>query len=338
MYILPDIVREELDFFKTGDFIKINIWEPDSLDIVINKIKEHDRLIISVTHEAFANQPLFDNILLEIGKTNKVIKICTSSPSFFPYSTHPLTNLIMWKDVTGRDSIGWFSENTKSFPDYLSIDTKIKDFSKKVKSILSVRKENTIRNYLFSKITPKNNVIHRYANWPAINTDEDFNKIDNFPKLNELWVEYLSSYISFVVETSYETEIENFSSVITEKTLMAILSGTMPIVLGPKNILNDLEKIGIKTFNLEFGFGKTTDFMSSESTIKIDKFAECVNNVYNLSIDEIKKIWESNIDIIQKNYDIIASILYNDEFNNLYYTEFEISQKLMPISSPYKNI
>jgi len=333
MYKLPDVVKEELDFFKTKDFIKINIFDEHETNIeyIRSEVKNRDRLIVVSQAESFGNMKLYDSILKIIDENpDKDIRISSATASKFPFSTHPLTNLIMWKDVVGRNDVMWVCENAPTFPNFTK-DNIVTCENKNIKSIISVRKQNDLRKYLFDNIHPTDiDGICRYYHWhPDIENDDIKTwKTEKIRTISELHGDYSSSFISFVVETELGDSSTNFTSTFTEKTLFSIVNGTMPIILGSKNLINDLKKIGIKTFNEEFGFGNVSDFYDSHSTKRIDKFIECIHNVKNTNITDVEKMWIDNRDSIQKNYDIVASILFNDEYANYFYSEKEISDKL----------
>ena len=333
MYQLPNIVKEELDFFKTKNFIKINIFNEIKYNIQLIKeeLKDKDKLIIVSQAESFGDMKLYDSILEVIDDNpNKDIRISCATASKFPFSTHPLTNLIMWKDVVGRNDVMWICENAPTFPNFTK-DEIISCEHKNLKSILSVRKENELRKYLFDNIHPTDvDGICRFYRWRNGVEEEDTKswKTQKIRTIGELHGDYKQSFVSFVVETELGDSSQNFTSTFTEKTLFSIVNGTMPIILGSKNLLNDLKSIGIKTFNEEFGFGDVADFYDSHSTKRIDKFIECIHNVKNTDISDIKKMWIARQPSIQKNYDIIASILFNDEFSNYFYSQKEISARL----------
>lgn len=333
MYELPNIVKEELDFFKTKNFIKINIFDKiqSNVEYIKSELKNKNKLIIVSTSESFGNIEFYDSILKIIDDNpNKDIRISCATASKFPFSTHPLTNLIMWKDVVGRNDVMWMCENTFTFPNF-NKDEIISCEHKNIKSILSVRKQNHLRKYLFDNIHPTDvDGICRYYNWHSSIEEDDTKtwKTEKIRTISELHGDYKHSFISFVVETELGNSSQNFTSTLTEKTLFSIVNGTMPIILGSKNLLNDLKRIGIKTFNEEFGFGNVADFYDSHSTKRIDKFIECIHNVKHIDISDIKKMWIDNKNSIQKNYDIIASILFDEKYSNYFNTEKEISDKL----------
>lgn len=332
MYQLPSVVTEELNFFKTNEFIKINIF--DDIDYNINLIQdilsEKERLIIVSLSESFANIPLYNRIVNLIESSNKDIRISCSTASQFKFSTHPLTNLIMWKDVVGRDDVHWWSKNNYTFPSYFKIDNTISDVGRNLKSIISVRKKNKLRKYLFDRIDETNiDGIYRYYNWCDSIQMED-TQLSKTPirTIDELHKDYQNCFISFVVETEIGNSSDNFTSTFTEKTLFSLVNGTMPIILGSKNLIRDLDNLGITTFNKHFGFDYLVDSYDSHSTNRIDVFIECINRVKKADLSTIKNLWETNKDNLQKNYDIVASILFNKKYNNYFYDEYYNSQKL----------
>ena len=221
----------------------------------------------------------------------------------------------MWRDVRTRKNISWNSEETIPIFDESFYYGKKVNENRKYRGILSVRKENILRDYLFNKNPKINDGIVRYAKWPhnLTNLSENKNDIDKFPLLGDVIKEYKNSYFSFIVESEHGNSDINPATNLTEKTLIGLLTGTMPIILGGRGIISDLENIGIKVWNKEFGFGEG-DSYSNHSEYKIDSFIKCIENVNKLSMSEIKEYWNINKKIIQNNYDLISYILFDDKF------------------------
>lgn len=323
MYQLPKIVKEELDFFNTGDFIKINIFEDGNIQKIENFLENRNRLIIVSVHESLASQKFYDEIVYLKSKTKKDIRISCATASKFPLSTHPLTNIIAWKNAKGRFEIDWLSDNALTFDDRFTLDYKWKNHSiRSNKSILSVRKHNDLRDYLFENLDMVQfDGIVRYAKWVSSYDYEDDvlrSTVHQFPNIYELHNEYRDSYVAFAVETEIGDTSQNFTSTFTEKTMFPFANGNLPIILGSRNLISDLKEIGFTLFNDYFGFDEA-DYYTSYSNHRIDKFIEIINKVNNIPFNEIQKLWLSNLDKIQKNYDIIASILFNKKYDNYFY-------------------
>ena len=162
---------------------------------------------------------------------------------------------------------------------------------------------------LFSKITPDINSIFRYHEYTnVLNKKFEYYKQNESspPTWQELCTEYKQSIFSFIVETD-NGDTPNINSQITEKTLNAFMNGTVPIILGHKNFVNELKNIGLYVWNDEFGFG---DADSSDSyEYRLQRFIYCYDNIKKMTWDESIGYWNDNVHVIQKNYDIVSNLL-----------------------------
>ena len=91
----------------------------------------------------------------------------------------------------------------------------------------------------------------------------------------------------------------------SEKSLIAFLSGTMPVIFGGANLIKNFNDIGLYTWNDYFGF-KGDELYENH---KIESFKQVVNKISNLSTDEVKKLWIENKDKIQSNVNIISDLM-----------------------------
>lgn len=318
MIDLPERLYNEFDILSNHIILRINQYDWNTLEeckkLIRNTIGEDRKYIFYYGHETISDLSYLNAIykIIEDFKIDAIIS--TSTTSFFNKSTHPLTNLLMWRDVTTRKTISWNSEhNIPIFNDTFFYGKRVNEI-RKYKGILSVRKQNEIRKYVFDNNPKIDNGIVRYANWPqnVENLIEDNESIDKFPTLDKLIEEYSNSYFSFIIESEHGDTDINPTANLTEKTLIGLLTGTMPIVLGGKNMISDLSKMGITVWNDKFGFGDGDNY-STYSNYKADAFLRCIDNVNKLSISEVKSIWNSNIELIQKNYDLISYLLFSKE-------------------------
>jgi hypothetical protein len=319
MIKLPKAFYEEYDRLLNHEVLNINQYELDSLELskqkIINSLSPDKKYIFVCRHETIADFKYLDEIYKLIDDFNIDAVISSSTTTVFPKSAHPLTNLLMWREVHTRKNISWeCEESIRIFDESFYYGKKVTE-NKKYRGILSVRKENILRDYLFDKNPKINDGIVRYAKWPhnLPNLSENKNDIDKFPLLSDVIKEYENSYFSFIVESDHGDTDTNPTTNLTEKTLIGLLTGNMPIILGGRGIISDLENIGIKVWNEEFGFDGA-DLYSNHSKYKIDSFIKCIENVNKLSMSEIKEYWNKNKKIIQNNYDLISYILFDDTF------------------------
>ena len=316
-------IEIQIKFFINKQIV---VWSPwKSMAEIENAIKNNDNFIIFTLQEVYTDKlDLLINLLDKF--PDKKIYISQSTSTKYKYSTHPIVNLlhfsdkhseyynpmkeeVVWqlsKNVIGDQYFGYFNFNDKAH--YL-------DLKKSNKGILSVRKENNVRNYIFSnrhsdifnkfegilryiKITPKFNIIS------LEDLSEEDIKLNDNPTTSELIKEYCKSFVSFVIETDSENAELN---PLTEKTLISFMTQTLPVLYGGKNFIKELSDMGFYTFNEELGFN--TDDLDYGDSKKINNFIEMVNNYNKLSYGDIKKIYKTNYNKIKKNYDIVWDII-----------------------------
>lgn len=319
MIHLSQQVQNELDIIRKGRVYQIP-EEEDSrgwkiVQKLIDKLDDGSSYILLLGHE-IPKETIFNKTYQIIERNfTKYGLISTASAESFRLSTHPITNLIMWRNLVSRSKVSWDSKPIEYFPKKTYKDKPINFENRKHRGILSVRKSNPIREYLFSNNPKIKDGITRFVKIPHFKnqeTDADRLKDSEFPTIHELQEEYKQSYFSFVIES--ERGPHSYSQ-ITEKTIMAILTGTMPIILGSKNLISNLEKMGIKTWNNPFGFS-VADCYSNYSTEKCDSYLKVIEKINSLTFDEVKFIYEKDKKFIEWNYNLVSKILFSDEFND----------------------
>ena len=310
-----EVVHTNLEYFK--NLSKLNI-----------------PFYLFVFEEILTELGLFDeliNLLDEHNLTSAKISITTNKK--IKYGTHPLTNIAMWSGVTQRKKVEYFfnaDETKKSLifsNEHFDLQNKKVNENRKYKSIFSVRRKNEFRDYIFnicnngSIITPPfpdlGNSICRYGEVIVKGAKSVFSKnpnknLNDFPTLSELIQEYHNSYISIVCETNYpwETDVDGLATTVktpqfTEKSLIAFLSGTMPVIFGAPNLIKNFNDIGLYTWNNYFGF----EGDELHEYDKVTSFKHCIIKVSKLSTDEVKKLWIENKDKIQSNVNIISDLM-----------------------------
>lgn len=319
MIYLSQQVKDELDIIRKGNVYQI----PDEEDSrgwkiiqkLINKLEDDSSYILLLGHE-IPKENIFNKTYQIIeNNPSKHGLISTATAEIFKFSTHPITNLIMWRNLVSRSKVSWDSKPTIYFPKEIYKDKPINFNNRKYRGILSVRKSNPIRDYFFSKNPKIKDGITRFVKIPHFKnqeTDADRLKDIEFPTIHKLQEEYKQCYFSFVIES--ERGPHSYSQ-ITEKTIMAILTGTMPVILGNKNLISNLEKMGIKTWNNPFGFS-VADCYSNYSKEKCDSYLKVIEKINKLTLDEVKVIYEKDKKFVEWNYNLVSKILFSDEFND----------------------
>lgn len=329
-------ILDELDFIKTSQFIPVSCAsEPEipnnilsNKDIIRLSIKRGNEICIYLQHEYFWHKDVLDSIQNQLENENVTFKIISATTNKFKNSAHPLTSLIMWNGMTihkyafkdDKEILEIFSNKKFKLGEVVN-DKRI------YRGILSVRKETNNRNIFFDKFNPKiKNGITRYCKLPHREKKIIKNE-DVFPDWESLIEEYKKSYFSFIIETKDNrcgfTEHKNYKkstnhTSLTEKTLLSFMTGTLPIVLGGNGFVKSLEDMGLKVWNNEFGFDNADekdDYFENGHYY----FNKCIENINNMSMESIKDFWNTNKNRIQKNYDIVSSIVlpYEYRFKNL---------------------
>ena len=292
-----DIIKENLQHFKKLSKSNITFY-------------------LCVFEEILTEPGLFDKLINLLDENNLTsAKISMSTNNKIKYGTHPLTNIAMWSMVQMRKNIETTHTDDRNTVELIfsnknfNLEKKNIKQNRKYKSIFSVRRRNKFRDYIFENINLGNSIC-RYAEWD-LGSNKDFT---NFPTLSELIKEYHDSYISIVCETNNHLPRDGCflssddmmkTPQFSEKSLLAFLSGTMPVIFGAPNIVKNFNDIGLYTWNDYFGF-KGDELYENH---KIESFKQVVNKISNLSTDEVKKLWIENKDKIQSNVNIISDLM-----------------------------
>lgn len=319
--LIPNIVYKELEFIKKSILFPINGDDIDSLNIIYKILESNETynivkypITFVSAQESLRNYEFLENLYNLINKYSLNCLILSASSTLIPYGCNPLTNLVLWNVRIGiRNTISWKAEEVNLL-ERTNFKKIIKEYDKSIKGILSVRKQTQRRDYLFSKIKNYDNIICRYGKWTFDihgETEKDLIESKKFPTHAQLQNEYKSSIFSFIVESESGSN-RRLPSALTEKTITAFLTGTIPIVLGAHNYIKELESMGFKVWNFEFGF-ENADILPEQSTSKIDYFIKCLENIDKISLEECKNIWKSNIHYLQKNFDIVNELILNEE-------------------------
>lgn len=311
---LLDRIDSELEFYyknpKTfipGYVNPFNLKDWDNAFDKINVlIKNGENFTIQTYTEILTSDEYLQKVIDMINQSELDIKISFSTSTQFEKSYHPLTNLnIHWLRQPIRESISW-----ERLQPYVRLFDKsnFKTFNKSIKGILSVRKDLGWRTHLFEKLNEKDfDGIYRYAKWIRNANDETLeliNKKTEFPTYLQLIDEYRKSYISFVVESDSENGTLNY---LTEKTIIALLTKTLPIVLGGKDYIKELETMGFYIFNEMFDFSEDSN---DNIYHRVDDYIKCIDKFNSMDLVDVKNIYLENIDKINHNYNLAATYVW----------------------------
>lgn len=315
-YEISNEFLNDIEFIKNSKHISFNPAQLNNIDFN-NLDDEFKDILLYSNHECLLDFEYYNKFIEIVNSSDRNIKLLQSSSSKIPYSLNPITSIFLWKN---SEHFAEFKngkvEKTIIFPkERFFLDKNISS-DRYNKFILSWRRANSIRNDLFEMLPSNVDGICRYSGV----TDEWFNHENDrrvsikdgydYVEWDTILDEYENSFVSFVSETGNLSNIK--INPLTDKTLLSILTGTMPIIYNGVGALKELEDIGIKTFNKEFGY-KEGDLYYNRYHKKNKLYIDCFNNVNNMSISDIKNIYQSNIHHIKRNYDIVCNIL-NYEF------------------------
>lgn len=313
-FVIPEIVKKQIDLIVDYKVIPYNEHHDNISDLCI-EIKEYtnieDCFVILHSHEVITKINHLEKIYDVIqSHPNKEIYIHSSTSSLIQHGTHPLLNVWMWSRAYGFIDIDYFHRTKKAilFSSNMYVNfNNIAIDKKNIKSILSCRNYNPYRKYLFNNLNPDDTEILRYVSYDG--TDEKLEtlykniRLIEFPNFFELINEYYSSIFSFVAETF---NYKNTPPVLTEKTILAFLTGTIPIVIGIDNTISNLKEMGFWVANDDFGYGDA-DY-TGDYFYKTDKFITCIKNVKKLSFAESQQYWINNKDKIYNNWYILSEL------------------------------
>lgn len=315
-------LEPELEIFRTYEHHPIQITDHtiDYFSPLKEIVHTKENIIFTTRHELLTNE--YDMLLYKLineirisGK--KTLRISMATSAKIPYGLHPLVNVLIWSGVFIRKNVITTGEQIDAYPRNLFESKDMRNVNKTNRGILSVRRRRSIRDVVFSELSEFNGICryHRWKNNMEIKHPDGkndlFKKWDSddisFEKLRD---EYISSYMSFIIESTHGSHQDYAPSMLTEKSILGFLTGTMPIILSGPNFVRELEDMGLKVWNREFGWGEG-DFYGAESTLRAYPFLDCINTYNKMSDSEISSLWESNYYHIQKNYEIISKLLYS---------------------------
>ena len=295
---------KEINEIKNGNGFQLYKPIKEHFQKHLDKIKLNEKNGVTsyliIKHEIITEPNVYYELLNEISKNNlKNIKLSISTLGSYEYCTKPETNLYLWEGTTIRQDIDDIKEqNAFMFNNFPNLDNK-----KITKAIISSRKETEPRDKIFEYKFKSNDVISRYAKFQYLD-NKDYSQ---FPIWDDLVEEYKGSMISFVLETFNWTGDSHIQlqPQLSEKTIMAFLSGTIPIVYGDVGLVKSLEDMGFHLWNDYFGFNE--DFLQQSDEIKQREFIKVMERVDNMTFEEVEELYNTSFDLIQKNYDIVKA-------------------------------
>lgn len=309
-----DIIHTECNLFYNNKTTKLQIESLDKKDWeeeVKKLCSEHETGLLSIGFECLYEDKMF-HILELIKKYNPNYKLHSSTISSTDFTTNPYTNIATLHATQFVYDIEILNQDYNIYQEKTILNVKnsydlskhlflFKSHNKKtIPYVLSARRWNVMRFQIFTnlKITNPSGIIRFVQN---DNPYHDTSTYKNYINTSELMVEYDKSYISFVLETCVDNErTMGYFIPLTEKTLIAFHTKTLPIIFGCKGLNKKLNQLGFWTANEFFGF--------NDETNDIEEFNNLVRKIDNLSIQEINKIYNDNINNIENNFNLLNEI------------------------------
>lgn len=218
--------------------------------------------------------------------------VSAATSNRYKYFIDPIVQIRYWNNCV----------NHRNFEDTLFQKKYFTNIKKEIKGILTINRQTQKRNYLHSKIKK----FDGYYNYSHIT-----NKFLPWREHSEL---SKKSYVHFVVETDcYDIGLRGanlFENHFTEKTYLPILEESILVVLGGNNFNKSLSNLGIKTWNNDFGFNDSDSLNANNPSKIIDSYVDCIDYFNELSIDDIKNIYNKDKKEILKNKEILEEIIY----------------------------
>jgi hypothetical protein len=304
MEILNPEIINQLNLLLKKRFVSIDMNSDMEVNMlhIFDKIKKFAKqninFLIVINNETIHFENFYDELLNIINqlKNNNIKIVQTTASNNYLHSSHPYVHLYLWK--TNNIRLSYKDSEIKTYVKLFEpnlYDKKPKFIkNKETKSILSMSRSNSIRDYLETQINKNDISIFRY--------DKEMG-IDSIP-WNELVNEYKKTFVSFISETNYGNKQFNC---FTEKTIMSFLTGNIPIILGQKHLIKDLKKLGFWIANDDFGF-EDGDEYSNTSLYRVDRFVNCINKISEMNLNDIKKYYTDNIDKINTNWEIVSTV------------------------------
>lgn len=297
---MENLVDIQTDLFLKKRYVRI--FNTHTTDEIIDKVlkysKEQSTFLLLIYFEIIFDSRDFKRISDCIKSLPNKIWIMSTTATKHPLYVEPIVNLLVWKEQL-IDEIHDNSIYVPAFPNYLWEEKKYRVENKKIKSILSLRRQNKQRDLLYNEVKDIDISIKRYH---YREPEKDY------PIWKELIDEYLKTYVSFVCETTYPSWTE--TTCVTEKSILAFLCGNIPIILGKKRLVKELKEMGFWIPNEHFGYDEYADSLDDLSNEKINLFVRCIERINQTNIEEF---YLDNINHIHNNHKIIK-----DSFSKKY--------------------
>lgn len=136
-------------------------------------------------------------------------------------------------------------------------------------------------------------------------------QIDSYPILNPATLNITKVYPDFFIEIVNLTYFSGDTFYIDEKIWRPMIMKTPFLVQGPQNFINNLKKLGFKTFDRWWDEGYSEDPERSQ----IDGILQNIDSLSQLSLAELKVMYSDMQSVLEHNYQRCMEIRVNDFFS-----------------------
>lgn len=303
----------DLEFFYNqpkivlgNDYLSIKYFK--LIESKINSFsKLYKKFYILIYLETIRDSELLDNLNKIINRLNDngfEIYLSMNTTTIHKNYLHPICNCIQYKNYFNRISNDILSSNIE----------------KKIKGMISVRRQNRYRNLFFNKYNGVDfDGIFRYLN-VNLNITNSLEK--SSPTLSQLIIEIKKSFTYFIFETDTLDSLNSF----TEKTMLSFLNLNLPFVfLTNKNHLKELEDIGFYIFNRDIGYYG----IDGSEEDKVNEFIKYLDIYNQISLDDLKTIYTKNYEKILNNYKLINTYIFSKQEFDINENSINLSKRLL---------
>lgn len=144
---------------------------------------------------------------------------------------------------------------------------------------------------------------------PAVNVAAEFLKnlpikndnVDSYPILTPAHFAISKLYPNFFVEVVCETFLSGRSFYPTEKTWRPLICQTPFLMLGPRDFLSNLRKLGFRTFNQWWDESYDQDADLDSGKVAVRSIMSTLNQLSKMSVEELEGLYIDMLPTLQHN-------------------------------------
>jgi hypothetical protein len=137
-------------------------------------------------------------------------------------------------------------------------------------------------------------------------------QIDSYPILTPSHFAISKLYTNFFVEIVCETFLAGNSFYPTEKTWRPLICRTPFLMLGPKNFLSNLQKLGFRTFSNWWDEGYDEDADLDNGRLNIQCIHDILHRLSTMSPQELQSMYTDMKPTLDHNYNTFMSLKESD--------------------------